>query len=172
MTVSQTKSVAAVRCSCGSVELEAIGAPILSAVCYCDDCQEGARQIEALPDAGLVMDPDGGTPYVLYRKDRFERSKGAELLKGYKIRENSPTNRVVATCCNSAMFVSYDRGPHWVAVYRARFVGDVPPLDMRVNTRFKPRNGDLPGDVPSYSTFPLKFVTKLLAARIAMLVNR
>ena len=35
-----------VSCSCGSVELEAIGAPIVSVVCYCDDCQEGSSQIE------------------------------------------------------------------------------------------------------------------------------
>jgi hypothetical protein len=49
------------QCSCGSVELEIIGAPIISVVCYCDDCQEGARQIEALPNARPVRDPDGGT---------------------------------------------------------------------------------------------------------------
>ncbi len=60
------------RCSCGGVELEAIGAPITSAVCYCESCQEGSRQIEALPSGRPVCDPDGGTAMVLYRKDRVE----------------------------------------------------------------------------------------------------
>lgn len=159
-------------CSCGSVELEVIGAPISSVVCYCDDCQEGSRQIEALPNARPVQDPDGGTAYILYRKDRIKCSRGALLLKSHKIREKSATNRVVATCCNSAMFLNFDDGKHWVSMYRARFQGDIPPLQMRICTKFKPENGDVPNDVRSYSTFPLKFLAKLLAARIAMLLHQ
>lgn len=159
-------------CSCGSVELEASGAPISSVVCYCDDCQAGSRQIEALPNARPVQDPDGGTAYIHYRNDRVKCSRGAQLLKSYKIREKSATNRVVATCCNSAMVMKFDDARHWVSMYRARFQGDILPLQMRICTKFKPENGDVPGDVPNYSTFPLKFLAKLLAARIAMLLHR
>jgi hypothetical protein len=159
-------------CSCGSVELEAIGAPITSVVCYCEDCQEGSRQIEALPNARPVQDTDGGTAYILYRRDRVKSLKGALLLKSHKIREKSPTNRVVATCCNSAMFLNFDDGKHWVSMYCARFQGNIPPLQMRICTKFKPENGDVPSDVPSYSSFPLKFLAKLLAARIEMLLYR
>jgi hypothetical protein len=159
-------------CSCGSVELEAIGAPIVSVVCYCDDCQQGSRQIEALLNAHPVQDPDGGTAYIVYRKDRVKCSKGALFLKSHKIREKSATNRVVATCCNSAMFLNFDDGKHWVSMYRARFQGDVPPLQMRICTKFKPENGDVPRDVPAYAGFPVKFLAKLLAARIAMLLHR
>jgi hypothetical protein len=160
------------RCSCGSVELEAIGSPIVGAACYCGDCQEGARQIEALPNAGPVQDQDGGTAYLLYRKDRVRYLRGAQFLQGYKIKEKSATNRVVATCCNSAMLLNFDGGPHWVSLYRARFVGDVPPLQMRINTKFKPVNSVVPNDVPAYSSFPLKFVGKLIAAKVAMLLRR
>src|SRR5580692_650405 len=131
-------------CACGNVELVAIGAPIVSNVCYCRDCQQGSRQIEALPNAGPVRDPDGGTAYLLYRRDRIECSKGTSLLKSYKIRESSVTNRVVATCCSSAMFVNFDKGPHWVSAYRARFQGDLPPLQMRICTKFKPDGAVLP----------------------------
>jgi hypothetical protein len=166
------KNVMAASCSCGSVELEAIGAPIISAVCYCDDCQEGSRQIEALPNASSVQDPDGGTAYILYRKDRVKCTRGTLLLKSHKIREKSATNRVIATCCNSAMFLSFDDGKHWVDVYRSRFKGDIPPLQIRICTKFKPENGDLPSDVPGYSSYPLKFLAKLVAARIAMLLHR
>ena len=69
------------------------------------------------------------------------------------------------------MFLNFEKG-HWFSVYRAQFQGDVPPLRMRIHTKFKPENVDVPSDVPSYPTWPLKFVTKLLAARIAMLLRR
>jgi hypothetical protein len=159
-------------CSCGSVELKAFGAPVVSNVCYCDDCQTGARQIEALPDAGPVRDPDGGTAYILYRKDRVECAKGSALLRNYKIKESSVTNRVVATCCNSAMFVSFDKGPFWVSAYRARFRGDLPPLQMRICTKFKPEDVILANDLPSYRGYPLRFMAKLLALRATMLLRR
>ena len=159
-------------CSCGSVELKAFGAPIVSSVCYCDDCQRGSRQIKALPGAGPVRDPDGGTAYILYRKDRIECSKGATLLKNYKIKESSATNRVVATCCNSAMFIGFDKGPFWVSAYRARFRGDLPPLQMRICTRFKPEDVVLPNDLPSYPGYALRLMAKLLASWAAMLLRR
>lgn len=160
------------RCECGRVEITALGPPIVSTICYCDDCQQGARQIEALPNARPVLDPDGGTPLVLYRRDRVERSNGAELLRGYKLREGSPTNRVVATCCNTAMFLDFDRGPHWVSILRARLGGDAPPAQMRLQTKYKPETSELPDDVPNHASFPLTLVAKLVGARVAMLLHR
>jgi hypothetical protein len=159
-------------CSCGGVKLNAFGSPIGSNVCYCDDCQKGADQIEALPNAGTVRDPDGGTAYILYRRDRFACSKGAEFLRRYKLRETSVTNRIVATCCNSAVFMNFDRGPHWVSAYRARFHGELPPLQRRICTKFKPDGVALPDDVPSYRGYPPGFVFKLLASRVATLLGR
>jgi hypothetical protein len=93
-------------------------------------------------------------------------------LEGRKIRESSATNRVVASCCNSAMFLNFEDGKHWVSVYRSRFRGDVPPLEMRICTKFRPEGGDVPNDVRGYSGFPLRFLTKLIAARISMLLHR
>ncbi len=90
---------ATVSCVCGQVAVEATGVPIASVVCYCDDCQEGARQIRSLPDAVAIDDPDGGTAYLAYRKDRVTYLKGAALLRHHKIREDSATNRVIASCC-------------------------------------------------------------------------
>ena len=101
-----------------------------------------------------------------------KRGRGAQLLDSHKIRNKSPTNRVVATCCNSAMFLGFDDARHWVSMYRGRFQGDSPPLQMRIQTRFKPENGDVPRDLPGYASYPLRFLAKLLAARIAMLLHR
>ena len=159
-------------CSCGSVELEAVGAPIMSVVCYCDDCQEGSRQIEALPNARPVRDPDGGTAYSVYRKDRMTCTRGSLLLTDIRIKEKSPTKRVVAAYCNSAMLLGFDDRKHWVSMYRARLQGEIPPLQMRICTKFKVENGDAPSDLPSYSGFPVTFLAKRLAARIEMLLRR
>src|SRR5918997_6875702 len=99
------KNHATARCRCGSVELSAASAPIISTVCYCKSCQEGSRQIAALPNGRPVCDPDGGTAFVLYRKDRVQYPKGSNLLRGYKLRDGSSTSRVVAACCTSAMYL-------------------------------------------------------------------
>lgn len=158
-------------CACGRVRCQAIGAPILTAVCYCDDCQAGGRQIENLPDAVHVLDDDGGTPYLSYRDDRFSCVSGADLLVGYKIRDRAPTQRFVASCCNSGMFLKFKPG-HWVSAYRARFLGDLPPIEMRTQTKFRLAETPIPRDAPSYQRFPMKLFGKLLASRVSMLIGR
>jgi hypothetical protein len=163
---SQNRTIAA--CSCGSVELEASGAPITSVVCYCDDCQKGSRDIESLPNAAPVLDPDGGTAYIVYRKDRIRCSRGAALLKSHKIRVESVTNRVFAACCNSAMFLNFDDSKHWVDVYRARLRGQAPPVQMRLCTKFRRAADEIPNDVPNHPMWSFRLLAKLLIAGLAM----
>lgn len=166
-----TKNRTVARCSCGGVEVEAFGDPITSVVCYCESCQEGSRQLEALPNGRPVCDSDGGTAYALYRKDRIEYSKGSRLLRGYKLGDESSTKRVVAACCNSPVFLEFEKG-HWLSVYRTALRGELPPLEMRVHTKSKPAGSDLPNDIPRYSGYSAKFMAKLFAAWIAMLLRR
>ncbi|MES2097483.1 MAG: DUF6151 family protein [Pseudomonadota bacterium] len=159
------------QCSCGRVRCEAAGAPILTAVCYCNDCQAGGHQIEALPGATAVLDPDGGSAYLTYRDDRFACVDGAALLVGYKLRDTAPTQRFVASCCNTAMFLKFAPG-HWVSAYRAAFDPPLPAIEMRTNVAHRRSDLPLPQDAPSYQKFPLKLFARLLAARIAMLLGR
>jgi hypothetical protein len=161
-----------IQCNCGCVQMEARGSPILTVVCYCDDCQEGARQIEALPDAQTLREADGGTACVLYRKDRVSFIKGETLLGTSKIKQNSATSRLVATCCNSAMLMKFDDGRHWTPVYRVRIKDDPPPLQMRICTKFKAANVTIPSDVPGYPGYPVKMMGKLVIAWIPMLFGR
>jgi hypothetical protein len=158
-------------CSCGRVRCEGVGPPILSTVCYCSDCQAGGHQIEALPDAAPVLDADGGTPYLTYRDDRFACVEGAELLVGYKLREKAPTQRFVASCCNTGMYLKFGPG-HWTSAYRLRFPAPLPPIEMR--TKVASRQSDLPfpQDAPAYSSFPFKLFRRLFVARLAMLFGR
>jgi hypothetical protein len=158
------------RCTCGKVELEATGEPLTSVICYCDDCQAGAQQIEALPNAALVREPNGGVGYLVYRKDRVRIRKGTELLRGYKIRQNTATNRMVATCCNTAIILKFDDSKHWVDVYRTSVVGNVPPLQMQICTRYR-QAGALDTAIPAHPKYPPRLLAKLLAAKIAMLLG-
>lgn len=157
-------------CACGKVEFEAIGRPIMSVVCYCDDCQEGSRRIEELPNAPSARELDGGTAYLLYRKNRFNCIRGKQFLRDQRLRQKSPTKRVIADCCNSAMFLNFEKG-HWFSAYRARFA-DPPPLQMRIQTRFRSKDTPIPDDIPAYAAFPFTFITKLVFAQIGGLFRR
>ena len=158
------------RCSCGAVEFEARGKPILTSICYCDDCQKASREIESLPRAPRILDKNGGTSYILYRKDRVACVRGEQFLQEYRLAGESFTKRVVASCCNSAMFLDFEKG-HWLSLYRDRFEGHAPPLQMRVQTKYKSGDANIPNDLPSSPGFSLGFIVRLLGAKIAMLIG-
>ena len=154
-------------CRCGVVKLEATGAPIAHAACYCASCQEAGRRIEQLADAPPVLEADGGADYVLYRKDRVRCVQGGERLQAHRLTPDSPTRRMVATCCNSAMFLDFTKG-HWLSMFRNRFSSGAPPLEMRVMTAERRADVVLADDVPNYPRHSSKFMLKLIAAWIAM----
>jgi hypothetical protein len=162
ISVEQHKALTA-SCRCGAVVLEVIGAPIAHTVCYCASCQEAGRQIEQMPDAPPVLDADGGTDFVLYRKDRVRCVR----REARRLEPDAPTRRMVANCCHSAMFLDFTKG-HWLTLYRARLSGPVPPLEMRVMTADRPAGLELPQDVPSYAGHTGKLMGKLLTAWVAM----
>jgi hypothetical protein len=166
MSVKQQKSLTA-SCRCGAVVLRVAGAPIVHTACYCASCQEAGRRMERLPDAPPVLDADGGTDFVLYRKDRVRCVQGGERLEAHRLKPDSPTRRMVATCCNSAMFLDFTKG-HWLTVYRARLAGPVPPLAMRVMTADRREGVVVPQDAPNYAGHSGKFMGKLLAAWVGM----
>jgi hypothetical protein len=92
---------------------------------------------------------------------------GQEHLEEYRLKPESPTRRVIATCCNSAMFLDFTRG-HWLSMFRNRFGTDAPPVEMRVMTKERRPGVELTNDLPSYSGSSGKFMLKLIASWIAM----
>lgn len=162
----------ALRCACGAVECGIDGPPISTAVCYCDDCQEAARQIEALGNGPAITDADGGTALSLVRKDRFTIRKGADLLRAHKLKPDTVTNRYVTTCCNSALYLGFDKGPFWVSVMRNRFAGaPLPPVAMRIQAKYRTSSLPYPDDAPVYQSFPKSFVARLMWEWVKMLVR-
>ena len=154
-------------CRCGQTTIELTGAPILSAVCCCNDCRTAGRQFEQAPGAPPVVGPDGGTPYSLYRKDRVRIALGRGHLRDHRLDPSSPTRRVVAACCNSPMFLDFTKGC-WLSVYRDRLGSDAPPLEMRVMAKDAPEGSGRADDIPTYPKFPPAFMIKLLGAWAAM----
>jgi hypothetical protein len=154
-------------CQCGKVKFEAVGRPIMTSACYCASCQEAGRRFEQLKSAPPVLDGDGGTGMVLYRKDRVQCVTGERYLEEHRLRPDSPTRRVIATCCNSAMFLDFTRG-HWLSMYRSRFTSGAPPLEMRLMTKERRAGVALADDLPNYPGHSGKFMLKLIAAWIAM----
>ena len=167
MSDGATKTLLA-RCACGCVEYEAVGAPITSAICYCASCQKAGRDFEQFPNAPPVLDSDGGTAFVLYRRDRVRRRQGH--LREYRLKANSPTRRIVASCCNSAIFLDFTKG-HWLSIYRCRLPPDAPKIEMRLMTQDRQAPGALASDVPNYRGRSGRFMAKLLAAWVAMKIR-
>jgi hypothetical protein len=154
-------------CRCGKVELEIVGAPILRGICYCASCQEAGRLYRAEPRAESGLAEDGGSDYVLYRKDRVRCIQGGSRLEERRLKPDSPTRRMYARCCNTAMFVDFTKG-HWLTVYRGRLPNNIPPATMRVMTAARPEGVILPDDMANYPGRSGKFILKLIGAWMAM----
>jgi hypothetical protein len=155
-------------CRCGEVVLEAREQPIVSVACYCASCQAAGRQLEALVDAAPMLEEDGGTSFILFRKDRIRFRNGKELLREHRLTPDSTTRRVVAACCNSAMFLEFTNG-HWLSLYGRRVPpDDRPRLEMRVMARDRKPGVEFNDLVPSYRTHSGKFMFRLFSAWAAM----
>ena len=155
-------------CRCGGVALRLSGQPILTADCTCNSCRSAGAIFERLPGGEPLLDKHGASRLVLYRKDRLECLSGEERLKEHRLRPESPTRRVVATCCNSAMFLDFTKG-HWVDIYGQRWLpGAMPQPELRTMTMDLPEGTSLPADVLNARRQSFAFFTKLIGAWIAM----
>ena len=92
------------------------------------------------------------------------------MLVGYKLNPDGPTQRFVASCCNTGLFIKFAPG-HWTSAYRSRFDGPLPPIEMRTKVARRQSDLPIPQDVPAYRSFPLKLFRRLFTARIAMLFS-
>lgn len=150
-------------CACGAVEITLASAPIAAVSCCCDDCQAAARDLEALPGAPGFRDPCGGTPAVLFPKTALKVTKGRDKLTAQRLRPGARTKRMVATCCNSFLYVAFDRGPFWVDVVSAR-MDSAPPPRWRIQTRYL--DTPPPDDLPNHPKYPQGLVWRIALAGV------
>jgi hypothetical protein len=158
-------------CQCGRTTIELTGAPIHSVICYCESCRMAGRGFERDPGSPQTVTADGGVSYCLYRKDRVRIAQGAHHLREHRLKPESPTRRVVASCCGSPMFLDFTPG-HWLTVFRDRLSRKAPEPQMRVMTKDKPDGQELSNDIPAYATHPARLMVRLLAAWAAMGFHR
>jgi len=155
-------------CACGQVALQTQGRPIVSVECCCASCREAGARIQALAGAPACATSAGATPFVLYRKDRVRLLEGADRLKAFRLKPASPTRRVVAACCNTPVFLEFDKG-HWLSLY-----GCLWPEPTRPAAEMRTMTGDLPADARPSDEIPggrgasVAFFARLLGAWIAM----
>ncbi|HEU4429277.1 MAG TPA: hypothetical protein VFT98_11030 [Myxococcota bacterium] len=155
-------------CACGQVHLEVEGTPIVSAECHCNSCRAAGAKLRSFPAARLFLETNGGTRFVLYRKDRVRFLKGVQLLKEFRLTPVAKTRRVVASCCNTPTFLEFLNG-HWLSLYGCLWpAGTMPPLELRTMTSDLPDGAALSDDVPNRKRQSISFFAKLLGAWIAM----
>lgn len=153
-------------CACGAVAIELRRAPILTVTCHCHSCQTAGARFAA--EGADTLDRDGGTPYVVFRKDRVHCIKGAARLEDYRLSPDAPTRRMIAACCRTPMFLEFLKG-HWLSIYRDRLPPeDRPPVEMRTMTADRREGVELPDDIPNLARHSGRFMWRLLAAWAAM----
>jgi hypothetical protein len=155
-------------CACKRVRLNVERGPIVSAECHCNSCRAAGAKLHALPAAPTFLEMNGGTRFVLYRKDRIRFIEGAELLKEFRLTPGAKTRRVVATCCNTPVFLEFQNG-HWLSLYGCLWpAGTLPPLELRTMTSDLPDVSALGDDVPNGKRQSVRFFAKLFGAWVAM----
>jgi hypothetical protein len=138
-------------CACGCVQMEVEQTPIIATECHCNSCHAAGERLRALEGAPDVRGRNGGTPFVLYRKDRVRFVTGLDRLRAFRLTQDASTRRAVATCCNTPMFLEF-KGGHWLSVY----AGD------------RAEAAALSQDVPHGTRQTLGFYARLLGAWAAM----
>ena len=155
-------------CACGQVRLEAWKTPIISSECHCTSCRAAGARLQALPGAPPVLEANGGTHFVLYRKDRVRFRKGAELLREFRLSPEATTRRVVVSCCNTPVFLEF-KGGHWLSLYGCLWPeGALPTVALRTMTSDRPDTTMLADDIPNGKRQSLEFFARLLGAWVAM----
>ncbi|MEO4042437.1 DUF6151 family protein [Hoeflea sp. CAU 1731] len=150
-----------IACACGAVALSLVGQPILAAECHCTSCRRAAARLSA-----AITEQNGGTRFVIQRKDQATMRRGAEHLASFRLEPQAHTQRIVATCCNSPMWLEF-KGGHWISIYAVRWPdGTAPAPTLRTMTRDAP--DPLPDDLPNARTQSAGFMARLFWAWVRM----
>ena len=93
-------------CKCGKVEFQLTGEPLITPNCCCNDCVIAAHFVDEKAKAAGVENISGmveGNPQsatmCLWPASGIKLVKGGELIKGYKLRPSSKTQRCYTSCC-------------------------------------------------------------------------
>ncbi|SDF97868.1 Uncharacterized conserved protein [Celeribacter baekdonensis] len=155
-------------CACGQTRLAVEGKPIASVECCCTSCRTAGDRMQTLADAPQTLTDYGTTPFVMYRKDRVHFLAGREGLKSFRLSPEHSTRRVIASCCNTPVYLEF-KGGHWLSLYGGLWPEKtMPPPTMRTMASDLPDSVSLPNDIPNAKKQSLVFFAKLFGAWVAM----
>ena len=116
---------------------------------------------------------DGGTEFMVFRRDRIACTRGAECLEAMKLTAATKTRRMIARCCATPMYVGFDDKRPWVSAFRASFGAGAPPVQMgRICTRFRRAEDKAEDDLPEHEGYPAAMILRVLAVWPRMLFSR
>lgn len=170
--MTKTDPIHVAHCQCGAVEVGAWAEPIVVSTCYCDDCQAAAERVAASATSAPTPSTDGGTEFMVFRRDRIACMRGAENLQAMRLTVATKTRRMVADCCATPMYISFDNKRPWVSAYRAGFGADAPPVEMRICTRFRRPEHKVEDGLPEHPGYPAAMILRILAAWPRTLFSR
>ncbi|WP_048646745.1 GFA family protein [Nitratireductor soli] len=163
--MSETRKIG---CACGQTRLELKGAPIVVTECLCNSCRAAAARLAKLPGAKNLLTSYEATLTADYRKDRVRILSGAEHLKEFRLTADAGSRRVVATCCNTPVFLEL-KGAHWLSIYLHLWPDDTrPKAELRTMVADLSDASKLPDDIPNLKSHTVSFYAKLLGAWIGM----
>jgi hypothetical protein len=160
------------QCRCGAVEVGAWSDPILVTACYCDDCQAASERLAASGNSAPLAGADGGTEFMVFRRDRIACVRGAENLEPMRLIATSKTRRMIARCCETPMYIAFDDKRPWVSALRAGFGAGAPPVEMRICTRFRRPEHKAEDGVPEHPGYPAAMILRVVAVWPRMLFSR
>lgn len=169
-TKPPVNNVHRLQCRCGQVQLDVRGTHIASAECHCNSCRGAAvRLLGESATPATLLEPNGGTRYVLYRKDRVHIVCDPARLRQFRLGASTKTRRVVTACCRTPVFMEL-HGGHWLSLYASLWPTSTrPALELRTMVSDLDDPSVLPsGGIPNCSHQSLRFYARLLTAWIAM----
>ena len=160
------------RCRCGAVEIGAWSNPLVVAACYCDDCQAASERLAAAGNSAPLAGVDGGTEFMVFRRDRIACTRGVENLQLMRLTAATKTRRMVSGCCATPMYVGFDDKRPWVSAFRASFGPDAPPVEMRICTRFRRPEHKAEDGLSEHPGYPAAMILRILAVWPRTLFSR
>ena len=155
-------------CRCGKVALALEGVPFMVVECCCNSCRDAGERFLKLSRDASTFAENGTVPFVMQRNDRLTIISGEEHLAVHRLNDKATTSRVVATCCNTPMYLQM-KGGHWASVYGTLWEDDQrPAAQMRTLTVDFPDPAALSTDIPNLKTHSLPFYWRLFIAWVRM----
>jgi hypothetical protein len=156
------------QCACGRTRLEVTGTPILVSECLCNSCRLAAARLATRPGGRSPLTPYGATPCAEVRKDRGRIVAGLETLCEFRLTPTSGTRRVVATCCDSLVFLEM-KGAHRLSLdLDLRPAATRPRPVLRTMAADIADRSSLPNDLPNLDRHSVRFYAKRFGAWVAM----